>query len=86
MRIAHHGRLGHLRMRHQRRLDLGGAETMTGHVDHVVDAPGDPVEAVLVAAAAVAGEIHADIGGEVGLHEALVVAIDGAHLSRPRVE
>src|SRR5262249_28270068 len=35
--------------------------------------------------AAVAGEISARIHGEVGLHEALVVAEDGAHLSGPGV-
>ena len=52
-------------------------------VDHVVDPAGDPVIAVLVAAAAVAGEIFARIGGEIGLEEAVVIAPDGAHLARP---
>jgi hypothetical protein len=31
--------------------DLGRAHAVAGHVDHVVDAAGDPVVAVLVAAA-----------------------------------
>src|SRR6185369_9617657 len=65
---------------------FGGAEAVAGHVDDVVDAAGDPVEAVFVAAAAVAGEIPALVSREVRLHEALVVAIDGAHLPRPGVD
>src|SRR5206468_3607121 len=47
---------------------------------------GDPIVTVLVAPAAVAGEIHALVGREIGLHEAVVVAIDGAHHPRPGVE
>src|SRR3954447_15939248 len=56
---------------------------MTGDVDHVVDAAGDPVIAIGVAAAAVTGEVFSLVGGEIGLLEAGVVAIDGAHLPRP---
>ena len=73
-------------LRDQRALDLGGADAVAGDVDHVVDAAGDPVVAVLVAAAAVAGEVLAGIGREVGLDEALVVAVDGAHLARPGID
>jgi hypothetical protein len=40
---------------------------VAGDVDHVVDAAGDPVVAVLVAAAAVAGEVVAGNVREVGL-------------------
>jgi hypothetical protein len=40
---------------------------VAGDVDHVIDAAGDPVVAVLVAAAAVAGEVLALVGGEIGL-------------------
>jgi hypothetical protein len=43
----------------QRAFDLGGADAVAGDVDHVVDPAGDPVIAVLVAAAAVAGEVEA---------------------------
>src|SRR5690606_8552140 len=67
-------------------LDLGGAQTVAGDVQHVVDAAGDPVVAIRVAPGAVAGEILAREGGEIGLDEALVVAPDGAHLARPAVE
>jgi hypothetical protein len=66
VRVADHGGLGDLRA-HQRAFDLGRAHAVTGDVDHVVDAAGDPVVAVLVAAAAVAGEVDARIGGEIGL-------------------
>src|SRR5262249_39819361 len=45
-----------------------------------------PVVAVLVAPAAVAGEILAGMGGEIGLHEALVIAVDRAHLAGPGIE
>jgi hypothetical protein len=44
---------------------------VAGDVDHVVDAAGDPVIAVGVAAAAVAGEVFSGIGAEIGLDEAL---------------
>jgi hypothetical protein len=44
---------------HERALDLRRAEPVAGHVQHVVDAPGDPVITVLVAPAAVAGEVIA---------------------------
>ena len=70
-------------MRDQRALDFGGAHAMAGDVDDVVDAAGDPVIAVGVAAAAVAGEVLAGIGREIGLLEALMVAVDRAHLARP---
>ena len=56
---AHDRGLGHLRMRHQRRLDLHRAEPVAADVDHVVDAAHDPVVAVVVAPGAVAGEIDA---------------------------
>ena len=48
-------------------------------------AAGDPVITVGVAAAAITGEITAGEGGEVGLHEAVVVAVDGSHLAGPTV-
>ena len=85
VRRADHGGLRHLIVRHQRALDLGGAHAVAGDVDHVVDPAGDPVIAVGVAPAAVAGEILALVGGEIGLHEAVVVAVDRAHLAGPAV-
>src|ERR1700752_594700 len=67
----------------QRTFNLRSAHTMAGDVDDIVDAPGDPVIAVLIAPTAVAGEVFALVGREVGLLEAGVVAIDGAHHSGP---
>ena len=71
VREADHGRLGDFGVRDQRAFDLGGAHAVAGDVDHVIDPAGDPVIAVGVAARAVAGEIQALEGGEIGLHEAL---------------
>ena len=85
VRIADTGRFGDLGMRHQRAFDLGGADTVAGDVDHVVDPAGDPVIAVGVAARAVAGEILALEGREIGLDEALMVAEHRAHLAGPGV-
>ena len=57
VRIADHRGLRHFGMGDQRGLDLRRTHAVPGDVDHVVDAPGDPVIAVLVAPATVAGEI-----------------------------
>src|SRR3984893_13260932 len=73
-------------MRDQRALAPGGAEPMAGDVYHVVNAAGDPVIAVGVAAAAVAGEVLAGIGLEIGVDEALMVAVDRAHHARPGID
>ena len=43
-------------MRGQGALDLGGANAVTAHVDHVVNAARDPDVPVLVAPRAVSGE------------------------------
>ena len=40
-----HRRFGDLGVEHQGGFDLGGAHAVTGDVDHVVDATGDPVVA-----------------------------------------
>ena len=54
-----HRRLGHLRVRDQRRLHLGGGDVVAGDQHHVVDPAEQPQVAVLVALGAVAGEVHA---------------------------
>ena len=58
---------------------------MTGHIDHVINATGNPIVSVLVTTAAVAGEVLAFVGREIRLHEALVIAIHRAHLAGPAV-
>ena len=59
---------------------------MAGDVQHVVDAAGDPVVTVLVAAGAVTAEVHAFEGREVGLLEAVAIAKQGTCLARPGVD
>jgi hypothetical protein len=56
---------------------------VSADVDHVVHAPGDPVITILVATAAVAGEIEAGEALEIGRVEAFVVTEDRARLPRP---
>ena len=74
------------RVRHERALDLGRAEAVARDVDHVVDSARDPVVAVFVAARAVAREVLAGILLEIGVDEALMIAVNGAHLAGPAVE
>ena len=84
---ADDGGLGDLRVRDQRRLDLGGREPVAGHVHHVVDPAEQPDVAVVVDLGAVAGEVAALLGEArpVGVLEALVVAPEGAQHRRPRL-
>ena len=56
---ADDGGFGDFRMRDQSALDFGRAEAMAGDIDDVVDAADDPKIAVVIAAAAVAGEVAA---------------------------
>src|SRR6185437_6416870 len=84
VRLADHGGLGDARVRDQSRLDLHGTQTMSRDIEHIVDAPHDPVVAVLVAVCAVAGHVVAvveflPIRGDV----AVVVAPDGTQHGRP---
>src|SRR5512141_1022564 len=58
---------------------------MARDIDHVVDAAGDPVITVLVAAAAVAGEVLARISLEIGVDEPLMITVDSAHLAWPGI-
>ncbi len=55
--LADNGGFRHTRMRDERRLDLHGAETVPGDIEHIVDAPHDPVVPVLVAMSAIAGNV-----------------------------
>ena len=83
--LADHRGLGDLRVRDDRRLDLGGRQPVAGDVDHVVDAPDDPEVAVLVLARGVADEV--DVLAElvpVGLDEAVVLLVERAQHRRPR--
>ena len=70
-------------MAHERALDFRRADAMAGDIDHVVHAAEQPVIAVGIHAAAVAGEIHVLEGGEIGVHEAQMVAPRCAHDAGP---
>ncbi len=83
MRDANHSRFGHILMRHQRTLDFRRAEPVAGDVQHIVDAAGDPVIAVLVAFRAIASEIHAGNLRKIRLLETRVVAVNRPRLPRP---
>ena len=72
-------------MRDERALDFGGAEAVAGDVEHVVDAADDPEVAVLVAARAVTGEIHALELAPVRLLVARLVAPDATQHRGPRL-
>ena len=85
MRVPHHGGFSDGVMGDKRAFDLGRAHTVAGHIDHIIDAAGDPPGAVGIAARAIAGEVIARIGRKIGVDEALMVAIDGAHLAGPAV-
>src|SRR5215472_12872748 len=85
MGIAHDGGLGDLLMGDERALDLRRAHAMARDIDHIIDAAGDPVIPVVIAPAAVAGEVAPGIGCEISVEEALMVAIDRAHLARPGI-
>src|SRR5436305_14855446 len=70
-------------MRDQSGLDLGRRDAMPRDVHHVVDAPEQPVVALLVTLAAVAGEVAPGEWGPVGLLVALRILVDPAGHRRP---
>src|SRR5947208_4615477 len=83
VREADHRGLGHRLVRHQSALDLGRAQAVARHVEHIVHAAGDPVVAVLVPAAAVAREVQTGRAREVGFPETLVIAPQRARHAGP---
>src|ERR687898_297469 len=72
-------RLGYLRVRYERRLNLGGRNPVPGDVHDVVDPAEQPHVAVLVLLGTVPGEVVALVGkaGPVGVEVPLVIAPDG---------
>ena len=76
MGIANNGGFRHLLVGVQGRLDLGGPHPVSGDVDHVVDAAGDPVIPVAVPKRAVAGKIVTRERFEIGCLVFLVIAVD----------
>ncbi len=82
---ADDGRLGHLRVRDQRRLDLGRGDVVAGDEHDVVDPAEQPQVAVLVALRAVAREVEARESRPVRVDVPLVVAPDRPQHARPWV-
>jgi hypothetical protein len=83
MREPHDSGLGDLRMSDQRAFDLRSAHSVAGNVQHIIDATSDPVVAVSIAPRAIAGKVFAGKGFEVGVDEALMIAVHSAHLAGP---
>ncbi len=83
VRQADGGRFGHGRVADQGALDLGRAQPVAGHFDHVVHPADDPEIAVLIFAGAVAGEIHARETAPVLADVALGILVDRAQHGRP---
>ena len=86
MRHANHRGFRNRKVRNQRAFNLGRAHAVAGHVDHIIHAARDPVIAIGITPRAIAGEIHALEGGEIGLHEAFMIAINRAHLPGPAIQ
>ena len=67
---ANHRTFGDGRMRRDDFLHLGRGKSMSRHVDHIVDAAGNVDVPIVVLEAAVAGDVVAGIGPQVGLLKA----------------
>ena len=77
------GGLGDRRVGNQRALDLGGAEAVAGDVENVINAPGDPEVAGLVAACAVAGgQLHGRAAAELFQQGGHDVVLMDVHMPR----
>ena len=85
VRGADDGGFGDLGMGHQSAFDLGRAHAVARYVDDVVHPPGNPVIAVFVPAAAVAGEVFSGVGGKIGFHETVVGVVQRPCLTGPGI-
>ncbi len=86
MRVAHDSGFRNRVMRDECRFDFRRTEAMAGNIEHVIDAARDPVITVLIAAAAVTGEILAFVSREISFDEALVITVKRTHLTRPAID
>src|SRR5688500_11450355 len=78
-----HGGFGDFRIADERAFDFGGADAVTGDVEHVIDAADNPEVAVLVLSAAVAGEIASFEFAPIDFAKTLRVAPDAAEHAGP---
>src|SRR5687768_6802911 len=72
-------------MVHQRALDLHRTDSMTGNVQHVVDATEYPVIAVVITLGAISGEVDVLPFRPIILTVPFVIAVNAAQHSRPRL-
>ena len=72
-------------MCHKRTFDLGGAHAVARDVENIINSAGDPVIAIRITSAAIAGEIIAFKIREIGFHKPVVIAVNSAHLTGPTV-
>ncbi|MNI87893.1 hypothetical protein D3C73_1451330 [compost metagenome] len=70
-------------MQDQGAFDFGGADTVSGDIDDIIDASGYPQVAIGITARPVTGEIVSGQRLEVGVDHPLVVAVYAANLRRP---
>ena len=77
------GGFGHCWVGDEGAFDFGGAEAVTGNIEHIVEAADDPEISLFVAAGAVACGVEAIVIGPVGLFVAVLVAIDRTDHRRP---
>src|SRR5207237_1328888 len=82
VRFADNRSFSHFLMIYQSALDFHRADAMTGDVHHIVNPPEQPEIAVLVALAAVPGEIFSGESAPIGLYIAIRITIDRPHHRR----
>ena len=85
MRGTHDSTLSDFWVGDEGAFDLCRAHPVAGYVDDVVNAARDPVVAILIPPGTVAREVSTGICGEIGFDEALVIAVDRAHLPGPAI-
>ena len=86
VRVTDNRRLGDRLMGDQCAFHFGCSQPVAGNINDIVNPPGDPVIAILIAPGAVAGEILSGIGGEISLSKASVSAKKGSRLARPGIQ
>ncbi len=85
MRIADNGGFGNLGVRDERAFNFGCPKSVARNIEHIINTTCNPVIPVFIAAAAIAGEIFTRILHKICVDEALMVAINRAHLPRPAI-
>ncbi len=85
MRCANNGSLGDFWMCDEGAFDFGCSHPVAGHVDNIIHATCDPIIPIFVTSAAITCEVLAMIGREICKLEAVMVTVNGSHLTRPAI-